>query len=80
MQFGIVYSCLIKELNVASNSTYYGFTIKDWKEDLKTRLNQITIDSKQKELDVLETRINSLVTTEQRRAMELDQLQKILEA
>jgi len=69
-----------KELNVASNSDYNGFSFKDWKEDLKTRLNQITIDSKQKELDTLENRINSLITVEQRRAMELEQLTKILDS
>ena len=66
------------QLGVNVTPTWQNYTFLEWKEDLQTRVGQLSIEEKQKELDELDRRVNSLVTPEQRRAMELEALQKIL--
>ena len=68
-----------KELNVEFDGTWQNYSINDWKDDLKTRAGQLSIESKQKELDALDERVNRLVSPDQRRAMELKALQQMLE-
>lgn len=57
---------------------WQGFDIEDWKSDIKTRIAKISIDTRKKELKELETKLNSLVSPEQRRLMELDLVMKAL--
>jgi hypothetical protein len=59
------------ELGLPPDLTYMGYPIADWKEDLKARAGQLSIEQKKKELDILDKRVNSLVSPEQRREMEL---------
>ncbi len=67
-----------EELGVEFDGNWQNYSINDWKEDLKTRVNQLSVESKQKELDALDERVNRLVSPEQRRVMELTALQEIL--
>jgi len=67
-----------KELGVDFDGTWLNYPINDWKEDLKTRALQLSIESKQKELDILDARVNNLVSPQQRRIMELKALQQML--
>lgn len=67
------------ELGVDFDGTWLNYSISDWKEDLKTRASQLSIESKQKELDTLDDRVNRLVSPDQRRVMELKALQQMLE-
>jgi hypothetical protein len=67
------------ELGLEFDETWQNYSINDWKEDLKFRSLQLSIEKKQKELDELDARVNSLVSTEQRRVMELKALQQILQ-
>ena len=67
-----------EELEVDFDGTWLNYSIDDWKEDLKTRIDQLQIDKKEKELEELDARVNKLVSPEQRRAMELEALQDIL--
>lgn len=62
------------ELGLPEDLTYMGYSIDDWKDDLKARAAQLSIDIKKRELDVLDKRVNSLVSPEQRRIMELEAL------
>lgn len=55
---------------------YMGYSFDDWKADLKTRAGQLLLEKRKQELDVLDKRVNSLVTAEQRREMELEALQR----
>lgn len=57
---------------------WQGFLIKDWVQDIKTRLNQLTLKKQREEVEVLEQRVNQLVTPEQRRQLELKRLQQEL--
>lgn len=67
-----------QELGFDFDGTWLNYSINDWKDDLKTRASQLTIEKKQKELDELDERVNKLVSPEQRRVMELTALQEIL--
>lgn len=66
-------------LEVKSEFKWLGFTLEEWLHDLKTRANKINIDAKRKEFKQLEEKLNSLVSPEQRRIMELEAISKILE-
>lgn len=59
------------ELGLPLDTTYMGYEIDDWKHDLKARAAQLSIEAKKRELDVLDKRVNSLVSPDQRREMEL---------
>ena len=59
------------DLDVTTDLTYMGYPIEDWKDDLKSRVDQLNIDKKKKELEVLDKRVNSIVSPDQRREMEL---------
>lgn len=66
------------ELGIPVELTHLGYSIAEWKSDLKTRLGQLSIEQKQKELEELDKRVNKLVSPDQRREMELKALQAIL--
>ena len=57
---------------------HQGHTIEEWSSDIKTRLNRLVLKQKQDELAELERRVNAIVSVEQRRAMEIDELTKAL--
>jgi len=63
-------------LNVTSTFKWMGFTNEQWLADFKTRMGQIALNKKKKELVTLETRLNGLITPEQRRALELEEIEK----
>lgn len=65
-------------LNVTVPFNWGGFTKEEWVTDLQTRINQIQISQKKKELESLETRLNGLVSKEMRDQMELEEITKLL--
>jgi len=67
-----------EELGIEADLTHLGCKIADWKADFKTRINQLSIEKKQAELDALDKRVNKLVSAEQRREMELQAIQEML--
>lgn len=56
--------------------TWQGFAFNQWYKDIETRANILRIKVKQEELAKLESRVNALVSPEQRRAIELAKLMK----
>ncbi len=71
------YRASLKELGVAEKDApfkWLGFTFDQWVSDLFTRLNGLRIKAKKDELATLEARVNSLVSPEQRRQIELAKL------
>lgn len=52
--------------------TWGGFSVNDWLEDLKMRINKIQIASKRKKLEALEARLNAIISPELRAKMELE--------
>lgn len=55
-----------------------GFSCEDWTEDLKARINKIQISSKRKNLEALESRLNSVISPELKAQMELDAISEAL--
>ncbi len=65
-------------LEVSRECKIKGYTCEDWLDDLKTRVNQIQINTKKEELKKLEDRLNTLVSPEKRREIELAAIAKEL--
>lgn len=66
-------------LGLDYNFTYMNYPIAHWLNDIEVRVSMLRVETQKKELDELNKRVDKLVTTEQRREMELLELQKILE-
>lgn len=67
-----------KDLGVESKFNWFGFSVEDWKTDFQTRINKIQITKKKQELETMETRLNSLISPELKRQMELELISKQL--
>lgn len=61
-----------------SKLKWMGYTVDQWLKDLRTRVAQIAVTDKRAELKTLEARLDALITTEQRRELELAAIQKEL--
>jgi len=57
---------------------WFGFTYQEWLGDIKTRVTKIQVSTKKKELDILEKRLDSLVSKDLRDQMELEEIMKEL--
>ncbi len=55
---------------------WMSYTVEQWTKDFKTRLAQIELTAKRAELKTLEARLDKLITTDQRRELELAAIQK----
>ena len=67
------------ELGIKKKFKWMGYSVDDWKTDIKSRVAQININTKKKELQVLEERLDKLISTEQRRGLELAEISNLLE-
>jgi hypothetical protein len=70
---------LAKEFGISEYKfKWLGFSYEDWSSDFQTRINKININKKKEELQNLETRLNSLISPELRRELELKEIEKML--
>lgn len=58
---------------------WQGYSLNDWINDLKARASKITVEFKRKEFKILEEKLDGLISTEQRRLLELEAIEKSLE-
>lgn len=65
-------------LGTKAATKFQGYTFDAWVEDCKKRLAAIEIRSEKKELDDLETRLNTVLSPEERRRIEVEQLLKAI--
>lgn len=56
----------------APSFTWKGFSVVDWLEDVKMRINKIQIASKKAKFEALEERLNKIISPELRAEMELE--------
>lgn len=65
---------------LGSKSTFNwgGYSFEDWKADIQTRLFKIQINDKKKELEILEARLDKLISPELKAKLELEEIQNIL--
>jgi molybdenum-dependent DNA-binding transcriptional regulator ModE len=68
-----------KDLGVEYNFTWLGFSVDEWKEDFQTRVNQISVQEKRKELAELESRLNAIISPELKAQMELEAIAELLD-
>ena len=68
-----------KELGVDYKFSWLGFTTDEWKNDFVTRVNQISIQEKRKELAEIESRLNAIISPDLRAQMELEAISKLLD-
>jgi len=66
-------------LGLDVSSQVCGFELDDWVDDFKKRIASIHIKSKKRKLLELETRLEAIISPEQRREMELEAIMKELE-
>lgn len=55
---------------------WMGYPVGDWEKDIKARVNQLQLNKERAELKALEARLDSLITIDQRREMELAAIEK----
>lgn len=73
------YNEAAKELGVdAPPYQHGGFTATDWIEDLKTRINKIQIAAKRSSLEILEKRLNAIISPELRAELELKAIEEAM--
>lgn len=53
---------------------FNGFTKSEWISDIKTRINQITITAKKKELEDIEKQLDGLISKERREELQLQSI------
>lgn len=58
---------------------WMGYTVDEWERDITTRIGQILLSSRKKELETLEGKLSNLLSPEQKRAIELEAIAKSLE-
>lgn len=73
------YDKAIADLGIKIVPKWMGYSIDNWKKDIKTRVGQIQLNNEKKELASLESRLDALITIEQRREMELAAIEKELQ-
>jgi len=73
------YHIACEKLGVKGTFKWLGFTLDEWHSDIQTRINKIEISKRKKELEILETRLNSLISPELKAQMELEEITKMLE-
>lgn len=59
--------------------TWSGFKVSDWLEDIKIRINKIQISNMRRGLEVLEARLNAIISDDLRTRMELDAITQELD-
>lgn len=62
----------------APDFKWCGFTVKEWTEDVKTRVGKVQLDQKKRQLEALESRLEKIVSPELRAEMELQAIEELL--
>jgi len=67
-----------QELGVTYKFSWLGFSTEEWKSDFVTRVNQLSIQEKRKELATIESRLNAIISPELKAQMELESISELL--
>lgn len=69
-----------KKLGVKYSFTWLGFKVEEWESDFQTRVDQISIQEKRKELAEIEARLNAIISPELKAQMELEAISELLDS
>lgn len=67
-----------KDLSVDMPFVWFGFSVEDWRSDFQTRINKILITKKKAELELLEGKLDKLMSPEMKTQLELEAISKEL--
>ncbi len=67
-------------LQIEGKFKWFGFSVEEWKSDIQTRIDRISLNKKIEDLKLLETRLNALVSKELRDQMEIAEITKALDS
>lgn len=70
---------IAKSLDVKIDYLHQGYSVEDWKYDIQARIKKLNIEKEKKKLAALETRLNAIISPEQKRAMELEEIKRIID-
>ena len=65
-------------LGLKKNFEWQNYSYDDWANDIKNRVDKLSLNTKRKELDALEARLDKLVSPELKAKMELELIEKEL--
>lgn len=65
-------------LGLDTEFKWFGFTLEEWAYDIKTRVDKINITLKKDKLEILESRLNKLMSPELKVELELEEIKKSL--
>lgn len=57
---------------------WQGYSYEDWANDIRNRINKLSLSAKRKDLETLEARLDKLVSPELKAKMELELIEKEL--
>jgi hypothetical protein len=66
------------DLGVDGIFKWGGYTFEEWKNDISNRVVKIQIAKKKADLDILETRLDKLISPELKTQLELEEITKLL--
>ena len=68
------YKKAIEALGLPANTEFkwLGYSINEWKEDISMRINILNVNKKKAQLAEFESKLNSLVSPEEKRRMEVE--------
>lgn len=75
MEIGDMYALLAILNNMPDNVTISGYTVSDWKTDIKNKLMVISYTAKRNNLDSLESQLEKLLSQETKQAYKSTRLQ-----
>lgn len=67
-----------KELDCKIDLRWNNYGIEDWLSDIQQQVKRVGLNEEKKKLAAMETKLNTLMSPEQRRQMELEDLEKEL--
>jgi len=67
-------------LKTSATLTIHGFTVDQWLEDIQTRFTQLTEMEMRAKIEVWKTKLNTLLTEDEWRELEIEKLEKELDA
>ena len=64
--------------SIENQYVHHGFSLVDWRDDILTKLKMAQSSRKLKELKVLETKLNNLMSQEKKEMLEILEIKKLL--
>lgn len=75
----VEYENVCFDLGLKSDFKYSGFSYDDWKHDITSMINKINIKKEKDDLATKEAKLNTLISPEEKRRLDIEALSKELE-